>query len=543
MTRSKLSMASDTATTIPDQKWSLGFWRLSRQILLANMAGLLVLVTGVLVLDEMRQGLIDARIANLRAQGELIAGVIEETATVGMPTPKMDPVQAEAVMNGLFLSDAAARVQLFDRFGTMITDSNILRDRIRVDRLGPVDKQDGLGGWFSKAVKDLGSFLDKLNPVSKTRSIPRRSRSEEVATALLGETIAGERVDENGNRVVSVSVPIQHVVAVLGVVTVESDDVNEIIASERKALIPFILFAVLVTILSSLTLFWLIARPISALALAADQIRRGSVLPTNIPDFSSRRDEIGELSKSLTSMTRALYDRLEAIESFAADVAHEIKNPLTSIRSAVETLPAAKDDESREKLLHILNSDVSRLDRLITDISASSRLDIDLARARARPVDLVLLIHGVIEIYANLKSANKARVIFDPGLQSSLIIYGAEEPLARVLQNLIDNAITFSPEEGKVFVRLLDIGEMVCIEVEDQGCGVPADNLETVFSRFYTDRPQGQKFGAHSGLGLSIVRQIVTAHKGRVWAENVVDKNGEVTGAKFIVELPKKLGQ
>ncbi|MBL1431086.1 MAG: sensor N-terminal transmembrane domain-containing protein [Robiginitomaculum sp.] len=545
MTRLKHYTGSDTGTTAlkKRRKLSLGFSRLSRQILLANMAGLLVMVIGVLVLDEMRQGLIDARIANLRAQGELIAGVLEETATVGTPSPKMDADQARVVMNGLFLSDAAARVQLFDQFGEMITDSNILRDQVRVDPLSPI--REGLSFRSKLAIwlDNVGDTIGRLNPIANSKRLPRRTRAEEVSTALLGETVAGERVDENGERVVSVSVPVQHVVAVLGVVTVESNDVEQIIAAERQALIPFIVVAVLVTLVSSLTLTFVIARPIRSLALAADRIKRGQVRRASIPDFSSRRDEIGDLSKSLESMTNALYDRLDAIESFAADVSHEIKNPLTSIRSAVEVLPKAKNAAAREKLLQILNSDVSRLDRLISDISSSSRLDIDLARARAEPINLPLFMRDIVEMYEHNSISESVKIVFEQALNVPEILYGAEQPLARVLQNLIDNAITFSPKNGTVYVRLSYDQNDALIEVEDQGSGVLKENLETIFDRFYTDRPKGQKFGTHSGLGLSIVRQIVTAHKGQVYVQNVVDADGKITGAKFIVKLPIKLGQ
>ncbi|MBL4617685.1 MAG: sensor N-terminal transmembrane domain-containing protein [Robiginitomaculum sp.] len=545
MTRSKHYTGSDTVTTAPKKrrKLSLGFSRLSRQILLANMAGLLVMVIGVLVLDEMRQGLIDARIANLRAQGELIAGVLEETATVGAPSPKMDTDQARVVMNGLFLSDAAARVQLFDQFGEMITDSNILRDQVRVDPLSPIREGLSFRSKLARWLDNVGDTIGRLNPIGNSKRLPRRTRSEEVSTALLGETVAGERVDENGERVVSVSVPVQHVVAVLGVVTVESDDVEQIIAAERQALIPFIVVAVLVTLVSSLTLTFVIARPIRSLALAADRIRRGQVRRASIPDFSSRRDEIGDLSKSLESMTNALYDRLDAIESFAADVSHEIKNPLTSIRSAVEILPKAKNAAARKKLLQILNSDVSRLDRLISDISSSSRLDIDLARARAEPINLPLLIRDIVGMYEHNNLSKSVTVVFEQSHNAPEIIYGAEQPLARVLQNLIDNAVTFSPESGLVSVSLSTNKNNAIIEVQDQGAGVPKENMENIFGRFYTDRPKGQKFGTHSGLGLSIVRQIVTAHKGQVYVQNIVDDNGKIKGAKFIVEIPLNLGQ
>jgi len=549
LTRLKLFMASDTVTTLPELKRrrALGFSRLSRQILLANLTGLLVIVVGVLVLDEMRQGLIDARIANLRAQGELIAGVLEETATVGAPTPKMDEARARVVMNSLFLSDAAARVQLFDGRGNMITDSNILRDQVRVGPLAPVHAPQGFRSKLSKWLSDTSAFMTRVNPIGQNRHLPNRTRVEEVNTALLGETVAGERIDENGERVVSVSVPVQHVVAVLGVVTIESNDVDEIVAAEREALIPFVVVAILVTLVSSLTLTFLIARPIRSLALAADRIRRGGVRRFSIPDLSSRRDEIGDLSESLESMTNALYDRLDAIESFAADVSHEIKNPLTSIRSAVETLPLAKNEQARKKLLDILNSDVSRLDRLVSDISASSRLDSDLARARAEPIDLPLFLKDIVSVYETMKTVKPVTVRFQATNSAPSILFGAEEPIARVLRNLIDNAITFSPAKGHITVRLSGMAregdELARIEVEDEGPGIPDDNMETIFQRFYTDRPKGQRFGTHSGLGLAIVRQIIAAHKGSIRAENIKNEEGKVQGARFIVLLPLGLGQ
>jgi two-component system sensor histidine kinase ChvG len=213
----------------------------------------------------------------------------------------------------------------------------------------------------------------------------------------------------------------------------------------------------------------------------------------------------------------------------------------------VETLPRAKNAAAREKLLNILNSDVSRLDRLVTDISSSSRLDIDLARARAEPINLPLFVGDIVGFYENMKSAQSVDVVFETGLSVPDILYGAEEPLARVLQNLIDNAITFSPEGGKVLVRLSrqenEAGEQALLEVEDQGPGIPPENLETIFRRFYTDRPKGHTFGTHSGLGLSIVRQIVKAHKGEIHAENVTDSDGKITGARFVVQLPLNLGQ
>lgn len=549
LTRSKHFMASATATTTNDsppkrRKPQLGFSRLARRILLANLAGLIVLVIGVLVLDDMRQGLIDARIANLRAQAELIAGVLEETATFGAPTPQMDVERARIVMNGLFLNPNAARVELFNDQGELVTDSNVLRDEVRVNPLSPLQGTKSLRGRMSDWVDHVESFITRINPFSHKRKLAHRTLHEEVATALLGAPVAGERVDDNGDRVVSVSVPVQHVVAVLGVVTVESSDVDAIIAAERRALFPFIFVAIAVTLVSAITLTFFIARPIRQLAIAADRIRRGGARRMHIPMLASRKDEIGDLSRSLEAMTSALDDRLDAIESFAADVAHEIKNPLTSMHSAVETLPHAKKAQDRERLLAVLKSDVSRLDRLITDISASSRLDADLARARAEPIDLNLFLGDIVGAYEKVAANEPVQVELVKAPHAPDLVYGSEDALARVLRNLIDNAISFSPEGGLVTVRISRVSQhdvpYARIDVEDQGPGIPAENLESIFRRFYTDRPKGAKFGAHSGLGLSIARQIILAHKGRITAENLPGKSpGDPPGgARFVVTLP-----
>jgi two-component system, OmpR family, sensor histidine kinase ChvG len=522
--------------------------RLSAQILLANLAGLFVLLAGVLVLDQMREGLIEARMANLRSQAELIAGVLEEAATSGEPEPMLDVPRASAVMSSLYLADQTARVRLFDSRGGLVTDSAVLQDRVRVGPLDPVDKPHGLRDQVEMTVARWIKIIRKLPPFQRKISKYTRTIQEEVNLALLGEAVAGERLGENGERLVSVSVPVQRVVAVLGVVTVESGDVDAIIAAERRALVPFILVAVLVTLLSSTLLTIFIARPIRKLVRAAEHIRRGGPHRT-MPDLSGRNDEIGDLSKAFEAMTAALYDRLGAIESFAADVAHEIKNPLTSIQSVVETLPGITDRERRKKLLKILQNDVQRLNRMITDISAYSRLDADLARSRAEPVDLPKLLTRVVSAYGNTRVKKGAPVVLNIAPDAPEIIYGAEDALARVFQNLIDNARTFSPKGAKVQVRLEVAGEteasdglpMARIVVEDEGPGIPEQSLENIFTRFYTDRPKGESFGTHSGLGLAIAKQICTAHKGKIWAENrtgTPEQTPPVTGARFIVELP-----
>jgi two-component system sensor histidine kinase ChvG len=274
-------------------------------------------------------------------------------------------------------------------------------------------------------------------------------------------------------------------------------------------------------------------------------VRRGIKSREQIPDFTARSDEIGHLSGALREMTRALYSRIDAIERFAADVAHELKNPLTSLRSAVETLPLARNDESRGRLLSIIQHDVRRLDRLISDISDASRLDAELARADAEPVDMARLLDAVVTI------ANERRREHDPFTVLSIephpmgkeafFVFGHDSRLAQVFSNLIDNARSFSPADATVRVGLRRGRGEIDVIVDDDGPGIPPHALERIFERFYTDRPD-QGFGQNSGLGLSISRQIVEAHRGTIRAENRVgpgeDGEPKRLGARFIVRLP-----
>ncbi len=355
---------------------------------------------------------------------------------------------------------------------------------------------------------------------------------------MRGNTVAGLRRAENGERVVSVSIPVQRVQAVLGVLTLEAGDVDAIVAAQRRALTPFILVAVGVTLVSSLLLTRLVARPVMRLARAADSVRLSNARAISLPDVARRDDELGDLTRALEAMTHAQSERMDAIERFAADVAHEIRNPLTSIRSAVETLDLVKDPTSRDRLLAILKQDVSRLDRLITDISNASRLDAELSRDIPRALDLGRLLSELTAIYRDARTDGAAVEYLGPELGEPVRVQGREGPLSQVFRNLIDNARSFSPPESTVRVSLRRAGRQVTVTVEDEGPGIPADNLETVFERFYTARPKGAAFGGHSGLGLSIARQIVEAHDGRIWAENLTDAAGQVAGARFSVTLP-----
>jgi len=289
-----------------------------------------------------------------------------------------------------------------------------------------------------------------------------------------------------------------------------------------------------------LTLF--ISLPMRRLARAAEIVTRSAKKRDAIPDLSNRRDEIGDLSLVLRDMTEGLYNRIDDIANFAADVAHEIKNPLTSLRSASDTLRVAKTKEQREKLIDIIQQDVSRMDRLISDISKASKVDANLARETAKTLDVGEIAENIVQFYQQTRSKEGTEVInaseIDP--DSPVYIRAYETPFAQVLRNLIDNALTFSPETGRVLVTARKEGARVIFTVEDDGPGIPKDNLETVFERFYTQRPKGASFGSHSGLGLAICRQIITAHRGTIHAENRVNVAGEVKGARFTVNVPRQ---
>jgi two-component system sensor histidine kinase ChvG len=475
---------------------------------------------------------VNARIDSLTTQGELMATVIDQAATVGEPQPAMDPAYASQLLLQL-ASRKTQRARLFDPNGKVIADSDWVADRVEERQLAPARRRGEREGLHF-------NFGFDFNPFRHSAAEGRHDLKLEVAGALTGQRIAGLRRGEEGQRVVSVSIPIQHVRAVLGVLTLEASDVDEIIAKERLALIPSILISVSVTLLSSLLLNNLIAQPVLQLARAADRVRLTGARQISLPTLAERDDELGDLTRSLEAMTESLSERMDAIESFAADVAHEIRNPLTSLRSAVETLDLVKDPAARERLLGILKNDVQRLDRLVTDISNASRLDAELSRDEPKIIDLDRLIGDIVFTYEARVRPGEPTVRYQrPTPAGPVTVRGREVPLGQIFRNLIDNARSFSPPGEEVLVALGRVRDMVVVAVSDNGPGIPPENLETVFERFYTSRPKGRAFGGNSGLGLSIARQIAEAHGGSLVAKNRVAGDGRVVGALFLLSLPE----
>ena len=506
-------------------------WRtnLGRLVFALNLLALLVLVAGALVLNEFSQGLIETKKDSLSAQASLMGEVVAELATLGEPEPRMEP-SAAIVLERFLVRDQ--HFLLYDIKGHLIADSFLVSDNI--------DSRD-----LPKARKSGTKPAQNLN--QKTIAMRERARlslKTQVDEALSGQDSAAVRRNERGEKVVSVAIPLKHVNMILGVIVLESGGVEDIINKQRQALFPFILIALLVNIASSIAINWIVSGPVQRLSLAADRVRLQKARAISLPDIEGRRDEIGALARALSSMTATLSRRMDEIDRFAADVSHEIKNPLTSIRSALETHALLKDEEKRSRLMAVINQDVKRIDRLVTDISNASRIDAEMARITPQTFDFARLIDNLCQTYFD-DDPMSVSVQFDNQLgDEKALISGSEGPIGQVLHNLIDNARSFSPPGGCVKLTLSsdkDAPNRLKLLVDDDGPGIPPENLETVFERFYTSRPKGTRFGNNSGLGLSISRQIVDAHLGQLTASNRLGDDGAIKGARFTLRLKRAL--
>ena len=552
------------------------FSSLTRRIVFLNLTGLVALVVGVLYLSQFRAGLIDARVQSLLVQSEIIAGAIAASATVESDAVTIDPerllelqagqsygppddsqagiefpINPERVAPVLrrLVSPTKTRARIYDRDGVLILDSRNLYGRgdvLRFDLPAPNAEKPGI---VERAFIALRRWLGRGDlPLYKELGPENGKGYPEVDQALNGLHASMVRVNDRGEVIVSVAVPVQRFRAVRGalMLSTQGADIDDMVEAERLAIVKVFLIAAGVMVVLSMLLAGTIAGPVRRLAEGAERVRRRIRTRVEIPDFTRRKDEIGHLSGALRDMTGALYSRIEAIESFAADVAHELRNPLTSLRSAVETLPLAKTDASRKRLLDVIEHDVKRLDRLISDISDASRLDAELQRQEVGTVDLPNLLQALVTAANEVwPDAAKVSLSFEGGPPSSFQIPGHDSRLGQVVSNLIDNARSFSPPGGGVRVTCRRLKNDVEIVVDDDGPGIRPDALEKIFERFYTDRPN-QSFGQNSGLGLSISKQIVDAHGGTLWAENrtgpvaAAGEEPNVLGARFIVRLPAK---
>jgi two-component system sensor histidine kinase ChvG len=575
---------------------------LTRRIVVLNLGGLIALLVGFLYLNQFREGLIQARVQQLQTQGEIISTAIAGSATVDMDSLTVDPekllqlapgqsddvgdesepsldfsINPELVGPGLrqLVSPTGTRARIYDRDGYLLVDSDSRSDILRSDLPAVGQSKPSLLRQLWNAIKIR--FGSPGLPLYKDLGLANGGAYPEVAHALSGAPDSIVRVNDKGETIVSVAVPVQRFpgAPVRGALLLSTlgGDIDKIIASERWGIIRIFLVSAGVMFLLSLSLAGTIAEPMRRLAEAAERVRRGVKSRQEIPDFTDRSDEIGHLSGALRDMTGALYNRIDAIESFAADVAHELKNPLTSLRSAVETLPRVKSGEARARLLEVIQHDVRRLDRLISDISDASRLDAELARADAEPVDLARLLKAVVDMANQVKREDGVCFLLDVAPMDEdgpYIVMGRDSRLGQVVNNLVDNARSFSAHSGNVRLglrRAKNVGrnghveEGIEIIVDDDGPGIPAHAFERIFERFYTDRPN-QGFGQNSGLCLSISRQIIEAHGGKIWALNRVESSmrrrpvalaagaqrlfesetdedeSDVVGARFLVWLP-----
>jgi len=505
------------------QEWrrNLGFGSLRARIFAVNVVAVIVLAIMLLYLDTVRYRLLAERsdaIANeAAAVAQLLAG-----------RPEIDRAPAVAAM-GLA---RGARLRLFDAAGTPRADNwqSPRNPRFLVE-------DPAAYGWRRASAKAIDRVLDA---VLGFRDLPAyaevagddATRWREIARARArGSAVTDLRRARDGTLIVSAAAPLATGETVLLIDSAE--DLAELLRRERLTSGWLLLSVTALTLFLSLFLTRTIVRPLRLLAVAAHRVRLGRRREVVVPRLPERRDEIGALARAVSDMSIALRRQIDATEAFAADVAHELKNPLASLRSAVEVLERVEQPELRAQLMGVIRDDVARIDRLITDIADASRLDAELSRTGFQPVDLALLCEGLVAAYGIAGLPRGVTVALAPVPADVPAIEGDASRLAQVLRNLIDNAISFSPDNGRVLLGLAAAGDEVAVTVADEGPGVPAANRADIFRRFYSERPETEDFGRHSGLGLSIAGAIVAAHGGSI---SVADAASG--GAVFRVCLP-----
>ncbi|WP_370251791.1 sensor N-terminal transmembrane domain-containing protein [Nioella sp.] len=523
---------------------------LARKIVLFNLLALIVLVAGVLFLNPFRDSLIYQRERALAGEAQLVAEVFEaalpRTAPANLLTGDgLDPVD---VLTRIGLPDGAD-VYVFAPNETLVAST----ETVGTEAANPVTGIEGDEGQSLVITDFLNTVWDGIAGILSQTPAPLAADSTETqARALVSAVLAGDTVLHEGNGIAGAvflaAAPIEgangEIVGVVAVATA-AGEIEQLVRAEREQILQMFFVALLVSIGLSLVLASTIANPLSDLSAAAElgrdkNARKMSPTRVRIPDLTGRPDEIGRLSAALRGMVAALYDRIDGNEQFAADVAHEIKNPLASLRSAVGTMRLARTDDQRTRLLDVIDHDVRRLDRLVSDISNASRLDSELVKEEADEFDLIHMLGNLVEYHREAAGKHEIEFISDlPG--EPVVLHGLEGRLAQVFVNLITNAISFCQAGDAVRVWARKRDNRVLVVVEDTGPGIPEQALTKVFNRFYSERPV-QQFGDHSGLGLAISKQIVEAHGGVIWAENIRPTEADITsdplGARFVVGLP-----
>ncbi|HUB94623.1 MAG TPA: stimulus-sensing domain-containing protein [Stellaceae bacterium] len=525
---------------------------LTRRILAVNVLAVALLGIGLSYLGQYQQSLVTTEQESLKTQGQIFAAALGDGAVLDVAGEgvALIPELARDMMRRL-VEPTHTRARLFDDQGALIGDTRLLGGTggsVQITELPPPGGTtfiERVGGWFRDLADGTAPWSEDYRPY-RERAKESAADYPEVQRALQGDMGTAVRNDQaEGGLMITAAVPVTRYKQVLGVVLLSqgSRDLEQAVQAVRFEILRVVLIVLAVTVLLSIYLASSIAQPVRRLAAAAERVRRGHGRQMAIPDLTQRRDEIGDLSGSLRDMTSALWQRMDAIERFAADVAHEIKNPLTSLKSAVETAARVDDPVKQRKLLSLILEDVARLDRLITDISDASRLDAELSRSEVGWVMIDRMLETLVDVHRETDIAGAPQLVLNlpeapGGRPDPLAVQGIESRLVQVFRNLIANAISFSPPGGQIRIAAQRQDGRVVVTIEDDGPGVPPGKLEAIFERFYSERPAGEKFGTHSGLGLSISKQIVEAHRGTIACENRHNADGKVVGARFTVRLP-----
>lgn len=530
---------------------------ITMRIIGVNTLALLLLMLGIVYMGQYQSSIIKARLETFQSELSLISTTLSEA---GQPDFAQNAERTK-ILENLVRELALAshqRIILFDRAGVMAMDSAVLTGINMADMMK--DQTPVRTGASLRTLKNMTAFIMKftpdrqLFPAYPETASKNASDYPDARDGLNGDVSLSVWQGKDSRILLTAGAPLYHDSQLFGSVLLErpGNDLERDIGQVWLNVLSVFALTLALTIILSIYLSGVLAKPLKTLAKAAEAVRKGQARAEDLPDYSQRHDEIGELSIALRQMTSALWERMDSIEQFAADVAHELKNPLTSLRSAVETASIVKKAEDRDKLMGIIKQDVDRLDRLITDISNASRLDAELSREGFEKIDLQTLLTHLLSTYQdplerpqelkgswalNIKHKNGIALNLGAASKETVSVWGVEARIAQVFQNLLANALSFSPKDGAISIFVIPLKRRVSITIEDEGPGIPEAKLETIFERFYSERPGHEDFGLHSGLGLSICKQIIEAHGGRIFAENIKDQSGAAKGARFTVVL------